>query len=84
MPAADLAHLRRGSLHIVLTASGDDALTLSEGAQGFRSEAMAGVEAFTAATFLDGGRELDPRATAEAVHAQIRAVAEDLAHAGGQ
>ena len=72
----------RGTLHVILTESGDQALTLSQGAQELRREASMGVEAFTAGALPDGGQELDPGATAEAVHAQIRDVAEHLARVG--
>ena len=73
----------RGTLHVILTEAGDKGLTLSDGAEILRRESSGGVEAFTAVALPEGGdHELNPKATAHVVQAQIRDVAEHLADAG--
>ena len=73
--------MRRGTLHVLLTASGQEALTLTDEAEELQIDAFAGLEAFATA-LPDAGQDLDVQGTAAAVQSQIQVEAQQLLQAG--
>lgn len=79
---AALAAIPRGTLHVVLTKVGEAGLALSEEAEPESDAAAAAVATFQEAATAESHAGANPRATAAAVHAQLRAAQPDLLDAG--
>ena len=80
--SAALAVIPRGTLHVMLTKPGEAGLALSKDAEAAREAAAAAVACFHEAATGESLVNADPRATAAAVDAQLRAVQPALLDAG--
>lgn len=79
---AALASIPRGVLHVMLTKPGEAGLALSKDAEAEREAAAAAVAGFLEAAAGESLVNVEPRATATAVNAQLRAVQPALLDSG--
>jgi hypothetical protein len=79
---AALASIPRGTLHVMLTKSGEAGLALSKDAETHCDAAEVAVASFHEAAIGESLVSADPRATATAVCSQLRAVQAALLDSG--
>ncbi len=83
MPCAGLQGTQRGTLHVVLSVPGSNALKLGPAARALEKDAEAAVATFLfGSSAMDNLIPIDPRPTAKAVTATVRSIKDQLREAG--